>query len=209
MRLKLTLVATIIALVTALVVLISEGVKLYRELATPIVVVVTATVPSTQVAIQSSPMSLPPTSTPAPIINTPTNAPMRIPPATTLARTPTTSPHTGKVLFTDDFESGRADRWRVIEGKWEVITDETGNHVYSGTGSTLWGYAVAGDNDWKDYVLEARVKGVAPSGTPIAETVWAILTTRTNWGATCFGNKVQLSYSNGSLMCRKSASGVI
>jgi hypothetical protein len=93
---------------------------------------------------------------------------------------PSTSiPSNSSILFNDDFEDdGTDDRWTVVEGKWEVVEDTSGNHVYKGIG-TFWGYTVAGSEEWKNYALEAKVKGVESS----KNSGYAGIDVRVNWAA--------------------------
>lgn len=100
--------------------------------------------------------------------------------------TPTTEPeHIDKsastILFEDDFEDGTPDGWAVIAGKWEVVQDTTGNYVYKGTGDS-WGYTVAGSDEWENYAVEVRVKGV--ENLRGANDYYIGLDARVNWGAT-------------------------
>ena len=109
----------------------------------------------------------------------------------------TTTADTANLLLSEDFEDGNADEWKVVQGKWEVVQESTGNHVYSGTGDALWGFVIAGKKSWTDYSFEARFKGVSPTDFPISDEVWTILMTRVNWGANCYGYTAQFGFDNG------------
>jgi hypothetical protein len=69
----------------------------------------------------------------------------------------------GTLLFSDDFESG-AGKWETdsksAPGDWTVVMD--GSQVYKqGTLSNTWRAAAAGDINWTDQVVQARVKVLA------------------------------------------------
>ena len=53
------------------------------------------------------------------------------------------------LLFSDDFSRDGGD-WEALNGSWELDNGE-----YKGTGD---GMAVAGDENWSDYVYETRIK---------------------------------------------------
>ncbi|MBN1889589.1 MAG: right-handed parallel beta-helix repeat-containing protein [Thermoflexales bacterium] len=64
----------------------------------------------------------------------------------------------GRVLFSDDFESGTS-QWTVVDGTWSIITDTDGtNHLYSQSYVTSYARAIAGSLTWTDYAIQARVK---------------------------------------------------
>jgi len=66
---------------------------------------------------------------------------------------------TGSVLFSDDFEDGNSDGWSVITGTWEVVQDSTGNYMYRGKANS-WGLVTTGSENWKNYALEFKAKGI-------------------------------------------------
>lgn len=104
-----------------------------------------------------------PTLTNTPVI--PTSTPVPLPPDTPTL-TPTTI-ETGSVLFEENFEDGSANGFVTGEGTWQVIQDEPDNYVYEANSKdpSRWPFARFGSNEWKDYVIEYRVKLVyfAPS----------------------------------------------
>ncbi len=57
------------------------------------------------------------------------------------------------ILFQDDFSSGNADRWHLMDG-WQVVSDE-GNYVLRSSQPSV---ARAGSILWKNYSLTTRVK---------------------------------------------------
>ncbi len=60
-----------------------------------------------------------------------------------------------KVLFADDFELDWVDQDR---GEWKVLSDSAGNHFFEARSVETRGTAIfAGEVDWTDYTLEARV----------------------------------------------------
>lgn len=72
----------------------------------------------------------------------------------------------GTVLFSDDFEDGKTDKWVAASGgTWAIVTD--GSKAYaqtaSGAGSTVL-LSAAGSTAWTDQIVEARVKVLAFSG---------------------------------------------
>ncbi|WP_080834848.1 glycoside hydrolase family 9 protein [Cohnella massiliensis] len=61
-------------------------------------------------------------------------------------------PAVDRTLFFDDFGDGNADGWSATSGTWSV---QDGAYVgQAGSGNS---YAVAGEADWTDYTLQAKV----------------------------------------------------
>ncbi len=60
----------------------------------------------------------------------------------------------GKVLFREDFETGRADGWNLESG-WKVVQDGD-NYVLSGSGQLQ--FATPEDHTWDDYRVRFRLK---------------------------------------------------
>jgi hypothetical protein len=58
------------------------------------------------------------------------------------------------VVFSDDF-GGDLSQWTIVSGTWAIEGGEL-----SGTGYR-WAHIVAGDTNWNDYVLEAKVKPIS------------------------------------------------
>ncbi|MFS0722410.1 glycoside hydrolase family 9 protein [Paenibacillus sp. 1P07SE] len=56
------------------------------------------------------------------------------------------------VLFSDDFNDGDAAGWTSTSGNWSVTADE-----YIGQAASGNSYSIAGQPDWTDYTLEAKV----------------------------------------------------
>lgn len=72
---------------------------------------------------------------------------------TAVAQTPPSA-----ILFQDDFDDGNADGWDISgDGSWSVVNNEY--LVEMGTGLDLHGFAVAGDPEWADFVLEVDIRG--------------------------------------------------
>lgn len=76
----------------------------------------------------------------------------------------TTGPTVGNgpqttVLFSDDFGDGNADGWSSTSGTWTVV-----GNAYNGKANSGTSYSVAGDSNWTDYVLEAKVNVTNNSG---------------------------------------------
>ncbi len=66
------------------------------------------------------------------------------------------SPSASGVLFSDDFEDGRADAWSLPPG-WRVEREADGNYILSGQG--LWQWAILNRGyDWTDYTVRFRLK---------------------------------------------------
>lgn len=72
-----------------------------------------------------------------------------------------------KVLFSDDF-SKDSKKWEVLKGTWELQKGE-----YASTDASGEGLVAAGDEKWKDYSYELRVKTDAP-GSESWYTAWII-----------------------------------
>ena len=68
----------------------------------------------------------------------------------------------GTILFQDNFDDGKSDRWNGNGGIWEVVQDENGNYVYQGNATDGWAYAMpkAALFTWRNYSIELRWKVV-------------------------------------------------
>jgi serine/threonine protein kinase len=95
-----------------------------------------------------------------------TNTPLQIT-QTPLALTQWTE---GKILLQDDFEDGNTDGWLKHNGQWEVIQNETGNHVLQGNDGDF-ARIEAGRLYWENYAFEVMVKVVSKSKSPGGETI--------------------------------------
>ena len=60
-------------------------------------------------------------------------------------------------IFTDDFEDGNADGWTPDHPDHFDIANDNGNLVYSSL-MTAAGWSSAGDENWSDYVYQAKIK---------------------------------------------------
>ncbi len=67
-----------------------------------------------------------------------------------------------KVLFSDDFEDGKADEWDATKGEWEVAEADGGRVYHEFTDGE--GRAHLKDASWQDFRVEARVKVVQFGG---------------------------------------------
>ena len=95
-----------------------------------------------------------------------TETPANIPSATATSKSsipnPTDTPMPIKVsdiLFQDNFDDGKSDQWKVHQGLWEVIQDESGNHVYQGNANNnQWAFATpkTASFSWRNYAIELR-----------------------------------------------------
>lgn len=76
---------------------------------------------------------------------------------TAVVTAPTASAQT--TFFSDDFESGNADRWKPHGGSWSVVEGGNGDKVYqqSEAQSDQASLAVAGDSGWGDYNLATEI----------------------------------------------------
>jgi hypothetical protein len=95
----------------------------------------------------------------------PMSTPKPTEPVITLTATPievsSNSVKRGNILFTEDFESGSADKFRNMNGLWRVVKDETGNMVYEidNSGKTNdWPSTMFGSSSWKNYVIEYKIR---------------------------------------------------
>jgi hypothetical protein len=124
-------IVAILGLVTAIVVLLTAGKKLYRELPTPTIVIASPKVSTTG---NSTPI--------------------------TLSQTTPESIKLGKILFSDDFENGSADKFRNVVGLWKVVKDESGNWVYeiNTKRKDEWAHSTFGSSSWSNYVIEYRLR---------------------------------------------------
>jgi pectate lyase len=68
-----------------------------------------------------------------------------------------------ETLFTDNFEDGNANGWSRSGGSWTVATD--GSRVYRQSGTSSDARVWAGQANWANYEVQARVKATAFNGS--------------------------------------------
>jgi len=70
---------------------------------------------------------------------------------------------TSSLLFSEDFEDGKAQMVKYVSGNWKIIADDSGNKVYDIDNSDGSAYPEIdfGSATWKDYVTEYRVRFLA------------------------------------------------
>jgi len=87
-------------------------------------------------------------------------------------------------LFCDDFSSGASPDWRETEGgcTWNVAD---GKYRAAMTGQQLSCVRSVGDNTWRNYVIDVKVKGVAGVDKIIrfreTENSWYFVNLRSSW----------------------------
>lgn len=113
---------------------------------TPILVVITAPVPS------PLPTSTPyPTYTPYAARPSPSPYPTYTPyPTATL--TPTARPIAIALPFEDDFDVGPRPEWQPVLGTWRMV-----NGAYAADPSDTWSLTLVGDTGWIDYAVDVDV----------------------------------------------------
>ncbi|MCU1384477.1 MAG: phosphoesterase [Acidobacteria bacterium] len=62
------------------------------------------------------------------------------------------------MLFSDDFESGKAANWTTVSGTWAVCAAPTGNRYCQSDPAFLPPLAFAGDVGWADYSVQTSVR---------------------------------------------------
>ena len=78
----------------------------------------------------------------------------------------------GQLLFFDDFESGNADKWTpTTQGDWSVLSADGTQAYRQGTKSTMLRLSSAGDKQWTNVAVRARVKVLSFGGTNAADLV--------------------------------------
>lgn len=96
----------------------------------------------------------------------------------TIAQTITSnvaSTNSPSVLFSEDFEDGRVQNLTYISGDWEIIDDGTGNNVYEIDNtkvSTFYSMLVfdsPSSSTWKNYEVQCRVKMLNLTGNATPE----------------------------------------
>jgi hypothetical protein len=90
------------------------------------------------------------------------------------------------MLFFDNFACGNDDGWEYILGSctWSVVNEEYTTGV---EGNRVWCISAAGDINWRDYIFEADVYGVAGVDKVIAfrlqdENNFYAVNLRSDWG---------------------------
>jgi hypothetical protein len=78
----------------------------------------------------------------------------------------------GSTSLSDNFEDGDSAGWSKSGGSWSIVTDGTKALRQSDAASAL-ARQFAGDGDWTDYTLTAKVKAVALSGSAASAGVAA------------------------------------
>jgi hypothetical protein len=80
-----------------------------------------------------------------------------------MSQTPTpTSPGS---LFSDDFESGSASNWTIVNGSWSVVTD--GTKVYNQLNTSGEGLLYAASSLWTNYTVQEDLKLYTSGATGI------------------------------------------
>lgn len=102
-------------------------------------------------------------------------------------------------LFSDDFEDGIADGWRVVTGSWSVVSD--GSKVYKQSNNVGDGWSFTG-TAWSDYSLQARVKPVSFNGSDRFASIYV------RWQDSSHWYDVTLRNSN-TLQLKKNIGGVV
>jgi hypothetical protein len=84
------------------------------------------------------------------------------PTETTAPQANTILPQDSLVLFSEDFEDGKAQKVSSILGDWQVISDETGNKVYdiASPKGNFYPTIKFGTISWDNYIIEYRFKFV-------------------------------------------------
>ena len=96
-----------------------------------------AATPSMVIPISTATATLPPTSTPDPVIQAQQAA----------------------LLYSQDFESGNADGlYDWGQGEWNIVTEANGNHIYCNKVSSDYPEFHFGAGTWSDYAVELQVK---------------------------------------------------
>ena len=129
----------------------------------------------------------PPTNTPV-LTSTPTKLPTVTPTPTALPTIPAVALQDA-MLFEQDFESGNPETVSELYAKWfvpwHITEDEGGNHVYCNDPSDLYLSFSFGNNTWKNYAVELRVKSLTTKGDSFA-ALYARRNVKTQQGY--FGN---------------------
>lgn len=111
----------------------------------------------------------------------PTMMPSSISPTSIIANDP-------KILFSEDFEDGKAQNTTVVSGRWRIMPDETGNKVYdidNSKGADFPGIDIGSDS-WQDYKINLRSRFVGDNNT------WIIIYFRHGPEAASYFISVQL-----------------
>lgn len=77
----------------------------------------------------------------------------------------------GKVVFQENFENGLSNKFRHKLGLWLVVQEANGNKVLdinSMDNSIEYPTIEFGESDWKDFILESRIKIIEYKGSPLA-----------------------------------------
>lgn len=88
--------------------------------------------------------------------STPTTVPTSIIVSTNTPPIPTATPGPW-ILFQQDFESG-VPGGITVWNKWNVVLDDTGNHIFCNEPADNWPGATYGHDTWDDYAIQLRVK---------------------------------------------------
>lgn len=91
----------------------------------------------------------------------------------------TTSPDTvssndSSILFSEDFEDGRAQNFSYISGDWKIVQENTGNKVYEIDNSGVSGFSSTlsfGLSTWQNYEMQYRVKMLNLIGYDVPEVI--------------------------------------
>lgn len=102
------------------------------------------------------------------------------------------------LIFQQDFESGSPEGGSDEFTDWEILSDETGNHFYCNKRSDLYIPTYFGHDDWKDYVVEIRVKDIEHHEEAYVSLLarWDVQNYEGYYGALNFGDYISnLSYN--------------
>ena len=115
------------------------------------------------------------------------------------------TPMSGQVLFSDDFESGEAADWfpSADPSAWSVVTDGTNVYEQAPPQVNSDRFSSAGDGDWTDVSVEARVKVLAFNGS--SSSYFAGVYARVQSASTYYSFALR---SDGKVSIRKSSSNL-
>lgn len=106
--------------------------------------------------------------------------PIQIPPTETATySTPTSKPTTKvssdpSILFSEDFEDGRAQNFNYTSGNWKIVQESRENKVYEIDNSDINGFSsilTFGSKTWQNYEIQYRVKMLNLIGNDVPEVL--------------------------------------
>jgi hypothetical protein len=95
--------------------------------------------------------------------------------------------------YEESFEDGKANDWVVVTGTWEV--EQGAYHQTTPDGVNLFSFYAVGDESWKDYTFEVKVK---PIQTPYAGVVFRVMETGPGGGTWSQGHFLSWLIGTGS-----------